>query len=70
MKKLLFIGILFGGVALTSCSKDWVCECQEYGEVTTYPIKDKTKKQAKKQCRGDVSIGLVNVGGDENCVVK
>lgn len=70
MKKFLFIGILFGGVALTSCAKDWVCECQEYGEVESYIIYNKTKSKAKKQCRGDVNIGLINVGGDTNCDVK
>jgi hypothetical protein len=26
MKKVLFIGMIFGGLALTSCKKDYVCD--------------------------------------------
>ena len=70
MKKVLFIGMLLGGLALTSCSKDWVCECQYNGAVDSYVIYNKTKSKAKKQCRGDVSIGLIKVAGDENCDIR
>ncbi len=71
MKKVLFVAI--AGVftlGLTSCKKDWTCECQYSGEVTTYTIKDKKKSEAKSVCTGAVSVGLVKVGGDNNCSLK
>ena len=71
MKKLLLIG--FGALMLTtlaSCKKDWTCVCQSYGEVSQYTIYGKTKKQAKNQCTDAVSVGLVTVGGDNDCNLK
>ena len=68
MKKLLFAGLAV--LALASCKKDWVCECQSYGEVTTYPIVNKTKSDAKNQCTGSVSVGLIKVSGDNDCALK
>jgi len=70
MKKLLILGVVFGGLFLTSCKKDWTCECQSYGEVTTYQIYNKTKKNARAQCTGEASIGLITVGGDNSCDIR
>jgi len=57
---------------VTSCAKDWTCECYDYdGELyETYVIKGKSKKAAKSQCTGSVSIGLVTVPGDNNCMLS
>lgn len=70
MKKILFIGMLLGGLALTSCSKDWVCECQYEGTVESYTIYNKTKNKAKKQCKDQVNFGAIKVAGNDNCDVR
>ena len=54
MKKVLFIGLAL--LALTSCKKDWTCECTAFGQTGTTEIKDMTKKDAKTECdKGDIS---------------
>lgn len=68
MKKLLFAGLAV--LALASCKKDWVCECQYSGDSTSYPITNRTKKDAKAMCTGSVSVGFVTVAGDNNCSLK
>ena len=71
MKKFLLVTtLMLGAVLFSSCSKDWVCECQYEGEVETYPIYNKTKSKAKKMCRGDEQIGLINFSGSNNCDVR
>lgn len=70
MKKVLLIATILGGLALTSCNKDWVCECYYSGEVESYVIQNKTKNKAKKICRDQVSIGAIKVAGNENCDVR
>lgn len=70
MKKVLFIGLFFGGLALTSCKKDWLCECQYQGSVDSYIIYNKSKNKAKKQCKDQVNIGAIKVVGNENCDVR
>lgn len=52
-----------------SCKKDWTCECSEYEETYSYTIHNRTKRDAKNQCEGKVSVGFVNVGGN-NCGLK
>ena len=55
MKKLILIGLL--GVMVTSCQKEYVCECTMYwgfsntvGSVTQTSIK-KSKSKALSQCK-------------------
>lgn len=67
MKKVVFVA--FATLMLTACKKDWVCECGSYGEDSSYTIKNQTKRNAKKQCEGKVSVGLIQVGGN-NCGLK
>lgn len=71
MKKIIVValGVVFLS-ALTSCKKDWTCECQYEGEKTSYTIENRSKKDAKQMCTGSVNIGLVNVGGDKSCAIK
>lgn len=70
MKKLLLLG--FAAMLLMSCKKDWTCFC--YNSNGTKYVKDyipnRSKSKAKKLCRGDVNLGLVNVSGDSNCDVE
>ncbi|MEZ4890578.1 MAG: hypothetical protein R2779_08495 [Crocinitomicaceae bacterium] len=56
MKKVFFIALAFGALTLTSCKKDWSCECSSGGNAVTSTIKDMTHKDAKEQCdKGDFS---------------
>lgn len=68
MKKVFFAAVAV--LALASCKKDWTCECQYYGEVESYKIFDRTKKNAKSMCEGSVSVGIITVPGDKNCSLK
>lgn len=55
MKKVLFIGLAL--LVLTSCKKDWTCECTSGDTSGTTTIKDMTRKDAKEECdKGDISI--------------
>lgn len=67
MKKVLVAAVVI--LALTSCKKDWTCECSYYGETESYAIKETKKKDAKAQCEGKVTVGLMSVGGN-NCTLK
>lgn len=53
MKKVLFVAVL-ALAGLTSCKKDWSCECQinSGGATVTqpYPIADASKADAKTAC--------------------
>lgn len=68
MKKLLFLGVIFGGLALTSCKKDYTCECvyEMNNETIThsFEIKDVKKKEAKDNCEFKVP------GVDVTCDLK
>lgn len=68
MKKVLFVAVAI--LALASCKKDWTCECQYTGYTDSYPIVNKTKKQATNICEDKVSVGIVTVGGNSNCAIK
>lgn len=49
MKKVLFVGMVFGALALTSCKKDYKCT---YGDGDTKLVKeykDLTKDEAEEQ---------------------
>lgn len=58
MKKVLFLSLVFGGLALTSCKKDWTCVCENVPLIGTYSevLKDKTKSDAKSECEGKKTI--------------
>lgn len=65
MKKVLFLGLIL--MALTSCKKDWTCECTAFGQTGSSTLKDMTKKDAKTECdKGDISI----MGFTSECDLK
>ncbi len=72
MKKVSFLlGVLFvASLALTSCKKDWNCECTfaDYPEFnTTTVIPDSKKKDAQEACDAlDTAAKLV----DGKCELK
>ncbi|PWH81369.1 hypothetical protein [Brumimicrobium oceani] len=64
MKKVLFVGMIFGGLALTSCKKDYKCTYDLGGVevVDTYDNLDKDEADSKEsQCEvlgGDWELDL------------
>ena len=46
MKKVLFVGMVFGALALTSCKKEYTCEYTN-GDKVTYNDKDHSDAQIK-----------------------
>lgn len=72
MKKVFLFLVIAAVAGLTSCKKNWACECGSgssfYSETEGY--NGLTKKQAKQKCEGDVSIGLIKVDGDNDCIAK
>lgn len=54
MKKVLFLSLVFGGLALTSCKKDYTCECtyEVLGVKSNASVefKDVKKKEAEDAC--------------------
>lgn len=71
MKKLLFVGafLFLGSLTLTSCKKDWTCECTVFGQTGSDVIKDKTKKDAKAECQKNEDDGSA-FGIPVNCKLK
>ena len=57
MKTVLFLGLMFGALALTSCKKDYECEVtvssgeETYSETADYPDLNKSDAEdAEKAC--------------------
>jgi len=50
MKKLFILAVVAGAFTMTSCKKDWTCECKN--STGTYPITmtNVKKADAKKAC--------------------
>ena len=70
MKKVLFLSLVFGGLALTSCKKDYTCECTYdllgVQTSTSVEFKDVKKKEAEDACN---SYNLPNAS-DMKCSLK
>lgn len=49
--KLFFVAAAVAMISLSSCKKDWTCECDvESGGSATYEFKDTKKKDAEEAC--------------------
>ena len=75
MKKFVLFVAAAATLGLTSCKKDWTCDCSysdgEGGTVTTSePINGKTKKDAEALCEGKASIGGFTVSTGSNCTTN
>ncbi len=70
MKKLIYAAafLFVGTIALSSCKKDWTCDCGS--EEFNYTIKDAKKKDAEAQCEGKAGNGIVSVNVDTGCSLK
>jgi hypothetical protein len=69
MKKLMMIAAVGGVFALTSCKKDWTCECTTTGNgssVSASTTVTATKKDAEAACNSSVTSG----GYTTTCAIK
>ncbi|RYM35108.1 hypothetical protein ERX46_06950 [Brumimicrobium glaciale] len=77
MKKVLFVGLLFGAMSLTSCKKDYTCECITSTNMegiadssTSVTINDK-KDDAKDQCENmSTSVTSGDYKTSTDCKIK
>ncbi|HRP52841.1 MAG TPA: hypothetical protein PLI97_04970 [Fluviicola sp.] len=60
MKKVLFFGAIVTLVGLTSCKKEWTCECNVFGTTISAKTEKMTKADAKKDCE-DGSNGMCKI---------
>ena len=68
MRRLVFVSIFITCIAsLTSCKKDWSCDCTVQENTTTTVMANMKKKDAKKSCE-DLSDILSTVSG--SCELK
>jgi len=69
MKRLLFCFVLL--LLLSSCKKDWRCECKYTNDNGTsliqYMVVDKTKKEAEEECMTDLLESTSTLGDDASC---
>jgi len=71
MKKAILIGGLgvFGVIALASCKKDYVCECDVDGQELNVAIQDAKKKDAQDACDA-AETTYSSGGGSATCTLK
>ena len=77
MKKVLFVGMLFGAMALTSCKKDYTCECKTTTNMEgiadssfSETINDK-KDDAKETCESmSTSVSSGDFKTTTDCKIK
>lgn len=68
MKKLLLAAVVLAGTAsMTSCKKDYSCECTSGTDTYKLEIQDAKKKDAKAAC--DTWSALYTFGGG-SCELK
>jgi hypothetical protein len=67
MKKVMMIAIVGGAFALTSCKKDYSCECTSGGMTYTLTIADAKKKDAESACD---TWGVIYTLGGGSCTLK
>lgn len=66
MKKLIVI-VAVGMSILTSCKKDWTCECSVNGiQFSSTPLKDMSKSDAESECNGGGSYGGYTINCELN----
>lgn len=70
MKKL-FVILGVGILTISSCKKDWNCECTvNESVVSNNPIKDKSKKEAISECNREVTLYEDSVSVSVSCAIK
>lgn len=69
---MVFFVAAIATLGLTSCKKDWACECTYNGATltTTDGYNDLSKKDAEAKCEGKVSVGIISVNTENNCTLR
>jgi hypothetical protein len=75
MKKFVLFVAAAATLGLTSCKKDWSCDCTYTDgngatQTTKTPINGKTKKDAEAQCEGKASVGGITISTGSNCTTN
>ena len=71
MKKVIYVGafLFLGAMALTSCKKDYTCDCRVAGNtVQEIPFNDYKKKDAEDGCKK--AEETYSNFGDITCTLK
>lgn len=68
MKKVLLIAAV-AAFAMTSCKKDYTCECKALGTTASAQIVDAKKKDAQKAC-DDTQAGWKILDDSATCELK
>lgn len=67
MKKVLLIAVVGVAFAVTSCKKDYVCECTQGSSTYSLTIQDAKKKDADAACD---TWGVLYTLGGGTCELK
>ena len=51
IKSIIFIGAVCGLSFFSSCKKDWACQCNTNGVVTSHEIDNETLLDARAKCK-------------------
>ena len=69
MKNLFVLAVAFAAAAsLSSCKKDYTCECKYSGQTYSYTYKD-SKSGATETCDAQEK-NLKSISTDANCEIK
>lgn len=66
MKKVIFAIAALGLISLTSCKKDYTCECSMNGTVLSTTTLHAKKSDAKSACSASSSVGGTTI----SCALK
>lgn len=70
MKKLVVLGLVVAGFAMTSCKKDYTCECTVSGAGITTTSSSSTITGKKKDVEAACEKTTTSFGITTTCVVK
>jgi hypothetical protein len=68
MKHIVFI--LVAGLTLSSCQKEYVCECSTRNSTTEFPITVVKKRDAVQRCTGFQDVYNINLDSAYTCRIK
>ena len=70
MKKVMILALVISGFAMTSCKKDWTCECTSTdgtnSATTSSVVENTTKSKAEAACNYTLTVG----SSSTTCAIK
>jgi hypothetical protein len=72
MRKVFLFGFLAGTLFLSSCKKDWVCECtNQDGDTENFTQENQTLSEARSECKGrEYDNTVLGVHTSLDCALK